>query len=342
MRRDVGELEGQWASFAEVVTVPERAAWHVNGPARGADAISLARLSLPFVTHRPDLVYVHAREHMFGGALIAGLARCPAVAHLHDPAWSARKQDRWAFKRTDRFIAVSRAQADDWIETGIDAARTLVVHNGVDLDRFTPSSVTSTADLRAGLGLPLDRPVVGFIGRIVPDKGVHVLLQAVNELRRRQSPVCVALAGDADRDDETRRYFREEAIGTNDGIVFLGQLADPRDFYRAADVVALPSIVRDSFPLTALEAMACGTPVVAARIGGLPEALLPEFPDQLVTSGDAVELADALQRYVRWRDEAPDLGLRSRRHVERRFSAHRSLELTEAAVVGVLSRQRRA
>ena len=234
------------------------------------------------------------------------------------------------------------AQADDWIETGIDAARTLVVHNGVDLDRFTPSSVTSTADLRAGLGLPLDRPVVGFIGRIVPDKGVHVLLQAVNELRRRQSPVCVALAGDADRDDETRRYFREEAIGTNDGIVFLGQLADPRDFYRAADVVALPSIVRDSFPLTALEAMACGTPVVAARIGGLPEALLPEFPDQLVTSGDAIELADALQRYVRWRDEAPDLGLRSRRHVERRFSAHRSLELTEAAVVDVLSRQRRA
>lgn len=197
----------------------------------------------------------------------------------------------------DMLIANTEAEAADLRELyGAPEDAVSVVHPGVDLDVFTPGESTAA---RRRLGLPLDRPVVVFVGRLQPLKAPDLLLRAVAAMPDQGAapPVVVVCGGPSGNGDAMPESLRAlaEAGGIADRTLFWPPLAKPDlvDLFRAADVVAVPSY-SESFGLVAVEAQACGAPVIAAAVGGLRTAVADGESGVLVASHDpqvwAVEL----------------------------------------------------
>jgi D-inositol-3-phosphate glycosyltransferase len=211
----------------------------------------------------------------------------------------------------DRLISNTAEEARQLVELyGADPGRTDTIPPGVDLARFRPGS---RAAARAVLGLPRDAVVLAFVGRIQPLKAPDVLLRAAAELLRRdpalRARLVVLVAGGPSGTGLAEPTSLQElaaTLGITDTVRFLPpQGAGLVDVYRAADVVAVPSH-NESFGLVALEAQACGTPVVAARVGGLSVAVANGRSGLLVAGHRAEEWADALAAVALspgWRDE---------------------------------------
>jgi D-inositol-3-phosphate glycosyltransferase len=204
----------------------------------------------------------------------------------------------------DRLIGNTEEETRQLIELyGADPSRTVTIPPGVDLGRFRPGD---RAAARAELGLAADAVVLAFVGRIQPLKAPDVLLRAAAELLRRdpglRARLVVLVAGGPSGSGLAEPTALQElgaALGLTDVLRFLppqggaGLVA----VYRAADVVAVPSH-NESFGLVALEAQACGTPVVATRVGGLPVAVADGRSGLLVDGHRAGSWADALGEIV--------------------------------------------
>ncbi len=220
----------------------------------------------------------------------------------------------------DRLVANTEREAGELVELyDADPARVAVAEPGVDLVTFAPGS---QAEARAALGLPADAVLLLFVGRIQPLKGPDVLVRAAAELVRRRPDVrerlVVGVLGGASGTG-VRNPMGLEDLGERLGIGDRLRLVPPVDrptlaaWYRAADVVAVPSH-SESFGLVAVEAQACGTPVVAANVGGLPTAVGPG--GLLVDGHDTADWATALGRVALEPDTRATLSRRAAEHAQ--------------------------
>ena len=177
-----------------------------------------------------------------------------------------------------------------------DPARIDVVHPGVDLDVFRPGDQRAA---RAALGLPLDEHVVAFVGRIQPLKAPDIVLRAAAKLQRVRIVVAGGPSGSGLASPDGLVRLADE-LGITERVTFLPpqSRADLATLFQAADLVAVPSY-SESFGLVAVEAQACGTPVVAAAVGGLPVAVRDGVSGTLVSGHDVDRWADALDNLLR-------------------------------------------
>ncbi|WP_394814805.1 D-inositol-3-phosphate glycosyltransferase [Streptomyces millisiae] len=241
----------------------------------------------------------------------------------------------------DRLIANTAGEAAELVgHYDADPLRTAVVHPGVNLATFCPGDGRAAA--RERLGLPADALIPLFAGRIQPLKGPDILLQAVRELvdaepalrRRLLVPVVGGPSGTGLARPERMRKLAAR-LGIGDLVHFRPPVSQPElaDWYRAADVLVMPSY-SESFGLVAVEAQACGTPVVAAAVGGLPVVVRDGATGYLIDGHDPVEYAAALRRFAE-PAHAGRLGAEAARHA-RRFgweaTAAGTLEVYRAAV----------
>ncbi len=203
----------------------------------------------------------------------------------------------------DRLVANTPREAAELVELyGADPARVVVAEPGVDLTVFSPGS---KAEARARVGIPADAVLLLFVGRIQPLKAPDVLVRAAAELVRRRpdlrSRLVVGILGGASGTG-VRNPMGLTELAQQLGIADLVRFVPPVDrstlaqWYRAADLVAVPSH-SESFGLVAVEAQACGTPVVAANVGGLPTAVGPA--GILVDGHDTADWATALEAVLR-------------------------------------------
>ncbi len=216
-----------------------------------------------------------------------------------EPAVRVRGEEQ-IVAEADRLVVNTEVEAAELRELyGARPDQVTVVPPGVDLERFTPGDRDAA---RAELGLPPSAVVLAFVGRIQPLKAPDVLLHAAAELVRRDPAlrarlVVLVVGGPSGTGLERPTGLQELArsLGIEDLVRFLPPRpgAALAQVYRAADVVAVPSH-SESFGLVALEAQACGTPVVAAAVGGLPVAVEDGVSGLLVPDHRAVSWADAL------------------------------------------------
>ncbi|MCB0915169.1 MAG: D-inositol-3-phosphate glycosyltransferase [Actinobacteria bacterium] len=213
----------------------------------------------------------------------------------------------------DSLIANTRAEADDLLTMyQADPNRVHVVHPGVDLDVFSPRD---SGAARARLGLPARRPIVVFVGRLQPLKAPDLVLAAVARMRpvgaTGDEPLVIVCGGPSGNGSDMPDQLRVQArdLGLEHRTLFWPPLAKDSlvDLFRAADVVAVPSH-SESFGLVAIEAQACGAPVVASDVGGLRTAIDDGTSGLLVASRDPGEWARTFESVLS--DRALTAGLR--------------------------------
>lgn len=234
-------------------------------------------------------------------------------------------------EEADRLVANTPAEARDLISLyGAFPGRVSVVSPGVDLDRFTPSR-DGRWRARDQLGLAHNAAVVAFVGRIQPLKAPDVLLRAAARLReqdpRLRERLVIAVCGGPSGpglDRPTALMELASDLGLGDAVLFLPPRSGQHlvDLYRAADLVAVPSR-NESFGLVALEAQACGTPVVAAAVGGLTTAVQDGISGALVAGHEIDDWAKVLGELLRDPGYRAELSMGAQAHA-RRFSWNRT------------------
>ena len=284
----------------------------------------------------PDVVYFHHHRH----ALAPALAGRPSLCHMHlPPPPQESRQDSFALGRVNAFVAVSQFTAAQWTgRLGLAEDRIGIVHNGVDLSRFSPADAERRAEIRAALDLPIDRFLVLFAGRVGEPKGIDIALEAMRTLD--PDTFHLAIAGEPNAADfsgsvQAGRDYLQDLQRRFDGLhaSWLGRLKDTAPLMAAADLVVLPSRFPDPMPLLVLESMASGTPIVASDVGGIPEMLTGELADNLVPSGDPEALARRIAELRDWRTERPGLAEAGRRVVEEEYTLERMGDGVHAAVL---------
>jgi glycosyltransferase involved in cell wall biosynthesis len=271
--------------------------------------------------HRPAVFHanLNSPDSCRHALMAAALARVPVIVATQHfgcvPTERRKLRHRIALTGVDRFIAVSHDSAARLRRAlGGGADRVVVIHNGISLERFEAGQPAVATQAERGNGNATSSPVALTVGRLVEGKGHRFLLQAaalIPELRLvfvGEGPARSALEAQA------------RALGIADRTQFAGWRDDVPTLLSACDVFVLPSLF-EGHPLSALEAMAAGKPVVASDAGGTREAVSHGETGFLVPAADPVALADAITAVVRHRSLARRMGAAGRERVHQGFTA---------------------
>jgi D-inositol-3-phosphate glycosyltransferase len=227
----------------------------------------------------------------------------------------------------DRLIAATPLEKNQmtWLY-GANPDKIAIVPPGVDLERFKP---LDQGQARLHLGIPAQHQMILFVGRIQPLKGIDILLRALGVVKQREpgliKNVCVAIIGgdpNPDSEIEQAEFERLELLRTELGLTELVTFLGAKDqdtlvyYYSAAEMVVMPSHY-ESFGMVALEAMACGAPVIASDVGGLTFSIEDGYNGYLIPGRDHQALAKKIVLLLKHRILRDQLGEQARRWVER-------------------------
>ena len=281
------------------------------------DALSVVRLANLIRMQRPHILHTHtAKAGAIGrlAAMLAGDARPPIVVHTYhghvlrgyfDPIRTNAflAIERRLARMSTALIAVSPQVRDDLVRLGVaPKEKFAVVRLGIGLEERI-AKTDGRAETRRVMGIPEDRFTVGWVGRMTGIKRTDDVLLAVRKLRERGVDACLCMVGDGPDRDIVERRARE--LGIVRHTLFLGYQEEVAPYFAAFDAMVLPS-ANEGTPVTAIEALAAARPVVATRVGGVPDVVSDGTDGFLVDPGDVDALADRLATL------AGDAGLRER------------------------------
>ncbi len=270
------------------------------------------RLAKLFRSWQADIVHTHNERPLIYAAPAARLARVQRILHTkHGRGTGMSRRQNFlaslAARWTDRFVCVSQDSAQQASEAGVSSKRLLTLHNGIDTQQFA-----FTGPCHGG-------PAV-IVARLCADKDHATLLHAVALAIRQAPDFRLLIAGDGPCMGELQQLAT--TLGITRHVQFLGLVRDVVGLLGRARTFVLSSI-SEGVPLTLLEAMATGLPVVATRVGGMAEVVTDSVTGLLVPPRDPAALASALLKIHADENLAHTLGMAGRRHVEHSFDARR-------------------
>jgi glycosyltransferase involved in cell wall biosynthesis len=241
----------------------------------------------------PDVIQTHAVKSHFLARRAKLHERGPWVAFHHGYTWTSRKArlynelDRWSLRAAHRVITVSVPFREELVAKGVRREKIEIVHNAIDPE-WGASDAQKSAALRAQLGIAADRKVILIVGRLSLEKDHLTLLEAVRLL---DVPFQLLIVGEGPERGSIEERIR--ALNLSGSVTMAGQQSSAEPYYRIADVAVLSSRSEGS-PNALLEAMAAGVPVVATRVGGIPEMVTDNESALLIEPGDAGAMANAI------------------------------------------------
>jgi glycosyltransferase involved in cell wall biosynthesis len=316
------------------------------------DALAVVRLARLLRALRPQILHTHtAKAGAIGrlAVLLAAGARPPIVVHTFHGhvlrgyfgplrAHVFRLLERWLARVTTALIAVSPEVRDDLVALGVaPREKFTVIRLGIELDERVGAAGEQGAEMRRVLGVPPGRFVVGWIGRMTAVKRTDDVLLAFRRLRELGVDACLWLVGDGPDRDHVEH--RASELGIVRDCFFLGYQEDVAPFYGAFDAVVLPS-GNEGTPVSAIEALAAGRPVVATRVGGVPDVVRDGVDGFLVEAGDVERLAGRLAELAHDPELRRRLGEQGRAHVLPRYSVERLLDDVDRLYRSLLAARR--
>ena len=285
--------------------------------------------------HAIDLIHANSLSVALLGGIVARINGIPILMHKRY-ATSYGILDRLCERLLHRVILVSEATRWDFAPV----AKQTLIYNGVDLDAFQ-ASPEEVATLRPELFSDeyCSTVLVGVVTRITPEKGIHFLVRAMQELKGRADVKLLIVGGpyfqkDVDYMDTLKQEVAD--LGVEDSVIFTGFLSDTRIVTSLLDIVLVPSIIPEACPRTIIEAMAVGKPVIATPLGGSKELVTPET-GILVPPEDGSAIADAIATLATDGERLAAMGKAARNRAVQLFSSEKNTTLTEAVYAELLA-----
>ena len=268
------------------------------------------------------IVRTHRYRSNFYGRLAAFLTGVPViVASVHDnyrkDKRPARKMiNRILSKITDKIVAVSEDVKKDIIRYDkTEVSKVMVITNGIDIEKFNPKG--NFADIRKEFSIKEGAIVVGFVGRIVPAKGLQYLIDSIPYVKEEFKNIKLLIIGEGSIVAKLHEQAKEKKV--YDNIIFTGRRRDIPDILSCIDIFVMPSIA-EGLPNALLEAMAMGKPIVATEVGGIPEVIKNGVNGLLVPPRDPIALATAMKGLIGNDRLAAQMGYAARDLVLDKFS----------------------
>ncbi len=299
------------------------------------DLMATIRLARLIRKERPQILHTHTAKAGTVGrvaALLAGSRRPPIVVHTFHghvlrgyfgPLRSLffRLLERWLATRTTALIAVSPQVRDDLVALGVaHQDRFVVIRLGIELDERIVPEQNGRDESRRYLGIPGDRFAVGWIGRMTAVKRTDDVLVAFKRLRESGVDAVLCMVGDGP--DRAGLEQRAHDLGIARETLFLGYQEKVAQFYAAFDALVLPS-GNEGTPVSVIEALAAERPVVATRVGGVPDVVRDGEDGFLVEAGATDDLAERLSRLARDPELRARMGKHGRDRVLPRYAVER-------------------
>jgi len=283
-----------------------------------------------------DLIHVHGHPYLssFLAAKIAKRYGKPLVLTQHNTfieyhnIWDTveRLNDlavgKQVLKEADKIIVVSNATRNYVLSLGAAPEKTEVLHNGVDLNRFKPLPEVK-GEMRKKLGISEDACVVLTVRRLVYKNGIDTLLESAEIAGKENSKLVFVVVGKGPDFEEVEERIVQLGMQRNFRLTGFVSDKDLPFYYNVADLFALPSKSGEGLPLVALEAMACGLPVIATNVGGTSEVLNEDY-GKLVPPNSPNSLAEAILEFSR--KELATLKKKLRTITEQKYSWDRNVE----------------
>jgi len=256
-----------------------------------------------------DLIHVHGHPYLSSlfAAKIAKRYSKPLVLTQHNTFieynnfWDEIEKlndlaiGKQVLKEADKIIVVSNATKNYVLSLGADPAKIRVLHNGVDVNRFKPLPEVKE-DMRKKLGISKDASVVLTVRRLVYKNGIDTLIESAETAVKNNPKLVFVVVGKGPDSEKIKEKIAQLEMQKNFRLTGFISDEDLPFYYNAADFFVLPSKSGEGLPLVALEAMACGLPVIATNVGGTSEIMKEEF-GKLVPSNSADSLAEAIVEF---------------------------------------------
>jgi len=252
---------------------------------------------------KPCIVHTHSSKAGILGRLAARLAGVPAVVHTphghvfygHFGPLTSKIYllvERIMSRITDRLIALTQGERDDYLALSVcDQKKIVTIHSGVDVDHYLHAKV-NVQRKRKSLGLKPEGLVVGTVGWLLPIKGPMYLLKAMAEVWKRYPRTILVYVGRGDLEGELRR--EASRMGASEKVWFLGWRDDIHEILPVLDIFVLPSL-NEGMGRALVEAMAAGKPIVASKVGGVPDLVIQGENGLLVQAADVNALAGGIE-----------------------------------------------
>jgi len=304
-----------------------------RGISPGFDIMALWKLLKYFKMMKFDIVHTHTPKPGFFGQIAASLANVPIIVntlhgfYFHDYMRPVLRRfyitlEKIAARCSDVILSQSQEDIQTALKEGICRSEKIKhLGNGIDLQRFDCAKVDAQLinQKRREFGLPSNARVIGFVGRLVAEKGILELLQAARIVAQHIPALRLLIIGpiDEDKSDALRPVIAQD-YGLSDLCIFAGLRQDMPELYSLMDVFVLPSH-REGFPRSPMEASAMGVPCVVTNIRGCRETVEQGRNGILVPLGNFRSLADAIVELLTDRDKAKKMGEEGRRMARERF-----------------------
>ena len=293
--------EGSIEAAVEAAGIPVlREPGLTRNPAPLRDLLTLRRLTRRFREARYDIVHTHTSKAGWLGRIAAHRAGVPIIVHTphgnifdgYFPAPVTRVfvwMERHAARRTGRIIELTPRGIEEHLAEGIgQRSQYRVIFSGIDTQPFA-EAIARRRETRDALGVPEERTLIGYVGRLEPIKGPRHFIEAAREVARLIPDARFVVIGDGSQRDA----LKQQASALGERIQFLGMRQDIPNLMAALDILAVPS-VNEGMGRVLLEAGAAAIPVVASRVGGIPDIVDDGETGLLVPPRDDAALAKAM------------------------------------------------
>lgn len=331
-----GELEiANWAkekklNFEEIV---EKGKIDIN---------ALKRLNELIRTNKIDIIHAHDyKTDVLAWVLSWFNKKILLLATAHGWIDNSKKEkfynylDMWVLRYYDKIIAVCEANKQKLINRGVAEDKIRVIYNGIDIEEWKDSE--EIKDVRNELGIKPETKVIGYVGRLSPEKDLRTLLKAIREVKKEVSNIKVLIVGEGPSKEGLIDYARELKISSE--VLFLGFRKDVKKIYKTIDILAMTSKT-EGLSNTILEAQAMGKPVIATQVGGNSEIIEDNLNGFLFPFRHYSSLCEKIILLLKnnlWREK---MGENARKQICKNFSFDQRLKKVEELYLEIMASKR--